>query len=45
MKFDPGMEFFYNSLKRRVFSGLDHLSREARVASWMILLEIDIESP
>jgi hypothetical protein len=45
MKFDPGMEFFYNSLKRRVFCGLDHLSREARVASWMILLEIDIESP
>ena len=39
------MEYFYNSLKRRVFSGLDHLTREARVASWLILLEIDIESP
>ena len=38
MKFDPGMEHFYNSIKLRVFSGLDHLNREARVASWMILL-------
>jgi hypothetical protein len=44
MKFDPGMELFYNSLKLRVFGGLDHLSREARVASWMILLQIDIDS-
>lgn len=45
LKFDPGMEFMYQSIKRRVFGGLDHLSREARVASWMILLNIDIEAP
>jgi|LauGreDrversion4_2_1035121.scaffolds.fasta_scaffold344116_1 hypothetical protein len=38
MKFDKGMESFYNSVKIRVFAGLDHLTREARVASWMILL-------
>jgi hypothetical protein len=38
MKFDPGMEYYYDQIRTRVFQGLDHLSREARIASWMILL-------
>ena len=32
------------SITRKVYDGMDHLNREARIASWMVLLGIDIES-
>ena len=45
LKYDsPGMESLHKSIKRKVFDGMNHLNREARVASWMVLLGIDIDS-
>jgi hypothetical protein len=32
------------SITRKVYDGMEHLNREARIASWMLLLGIDIES-
>lgn len=40
----PAMQSLHMSITRKVFDGMDHLNREARIASWMVLLGIDIES-
>ncbi len=45
LKYDsPAMHSLHMSIKRKVFDGMNHLNREARVASWMVLLGIDIDS-
>ena len=38
------MQSLHMSITRKVFDGMEHLNREARVASWMDLLGIDIDS-
>ncbi len=40
----PAMQSLHMSISRKVFDGMEHLNREARVASWMVLLGIDIDS-
>jgi hypothetical protein len=45
LKYDsPAMQSLHMTIKRKVFDGMSHLNKEARVASWMVLLGIDIDS-
>lgn len=34
----------YAAIKLKVFSGLDHLNKEGRVAAWLIMLNINIDA-
>lgn len=42
---DPGQKKAFNRLKLSAYLGLHYLNKEARRASWLLMLGIDAESP